>query len=74
MYCRKCYTKLDPDEQFPRCSKCDASYNPGDPSTYLPRPFPGKRRIIWYIIQTSIISLVAAFVVSFFQMANASGH
>jgi len=56
------------------CPKCNAIYKPGDPSTYLPRPFPGKRRIIWYIIQTSIISLMAAYVVACFQMARASGH
>jgi hypothetical protein len=74
MYCRKCYAKLDPSEEFHRCPRCDRGFDPSDKSTYLPRPFPGKWRIVWYVITTTIISFVVAYIVACFQLAGASGH
>jgi len=72
MYCRKCYTKLAPD--FTICPRCGLVFDADNPVTYLARPFPDKWRIAKYVFITSIISIVAAFVVSTFQMAAASGH
>ncbi len=72
MYCRKCYVKLDPAD--PCCRRCYRVFNPADPSTYLTRPFPGVWKVIGYVLLTTVISIVAAFVVSFFQMAAMSGH
>ena len=74
MYCRKCYAKLDEAAEFPRCLRCAYAFNPADPKTYLTRPFPGTWRIIGYIVATTIVSILGAFVVAFFEMAGASGH
>jgi hypothetical protein len=74
MYCRSCYCRLDATAEFPRCVYCDRAFNPSDPRTFLPRPFPGKSRIALHLIGGVIVSVVVAFVVSFFQLAAASGH
>jgi len=72
MYCRHCYAKLD--AEFHHCPRCGYGFDAADPSSCLARPFPDKWRIIKYIFFTTIISVVAAFIVSTFQMAGASGH
>jgi hypothetical protein len=74
MYCRKCYTKLDPTDDFPRCPRCDRGFDPTDRNSYLARPFPGKWRIVWHIFLTTLVSFVIAFIVANFQLAQASGH
>ena len=56
------------------CPWCDRPFNPAEPSSYLPRPFPDKWRIAGYVLLTTIISIAVAFVVAFFQMVGASGH
>ena len=79
MYCRKCYAKLDqapfdPLTDFHNCPQCNRAFDPANKSTYLARPFPGIARIIRYVIATTIVSLIVAFIVSFFQLVGASGH
>lgn len=74
MYCRKCYAKLDADNPFHRCGRCDLAFDPGNPSSYLQRPFPSRSRILVHILLTTLIGGAAAFVVATFQMAAASGH
>ena len=74
MYCIKCYGKLDAAMESQRCPWCDTAFNPADSRTYLSRPFPGKWKVIRYIVLTTIVSIMGAFVVAFFQAAGASGH
>ena len=42
--------------------------------TYLLRPFPDAWQAIMYIIATTIISVVVAFIVATFQLVRPSGH
>jgi hypothetical protein len=77
MYCRKCYTKLDPTAEFPRCPRCGRGFDPADPGSYLSIPLPGRWSIILYVLVTTIISIAAAFFVALFQMrihGPPSGH
>ena len=75
MYCRKCYGKLDGNSAAVRlCPHCGRPFDPANPRTYLARPFPDARKAIGYVVVTSIISLVFAYIVACFQMAGASGH
>jgi hypothetical protein len=57
-----------------RCPKCDRKFDPANPKTFLPRPFPGKFKIIFHIIATTLVCIALAFIVAFFQLAAASGH
>jgi hypothetical protein len=74
MYCRNCYAKLDPAEVIHRCPICNRAFDPATSRSYLSRPFPGIGSIISYIVATTVISLLAAFVIAMFQLAGASGH
>jgi len=77
MYCQKCYTKLDPTTEFPRCPRCGRGFDPADPGSYLTVPLPGKWRIILYVVVSTIISIAAAFFVALFQLripGGAGGH
>lgn len=74
MFCKKCYARLDGDELASRCPRCHRAYDKSDPRTYLPRPFPSRGKIVAHVAITSIICILAAFVVSFFQMVGTSGH
>jgi len=74
IYCRNCYCRLDRAAAIPRCGYCDRTFDPLDPASYLPRPFPAKSRIATQLIGGAIVSVIVAFVVSFFQLAAASGH
>jgi hypothetical protein len=77
MYCRKCYAKLDPATQDYCCPQCGRGFAPADPKTWLVRPFPGKWKLVFQILATTIIGLLAAGVVALFQMSSgamASGH
>ena len=74
MYCRKCYAELDAMVEDVRCPQCGRRFDPANAGTYLARPFPDTRKIILYILATSIVSVVVAFVVATFQLAAASGH
>jgi predicted amidophosphoribosyltransferase len=74
VYCRKCYAQLDRDPVTSRCPRCGRPFDPENPRTYLNRPFPNPVRIVLLIVVTSIICIAAVFVVSFFQLAGASGH
>ena len=64
MYCEKCFSKLDPSAETQCCPRCGRGFDPADPKTYLPRPFPDKWMIITYVAATTIISLAAAFLVA----------
>ena len=74
MYCRKYYAKLDPASEAYHCPQCHRGFDPSKPSTYLARPFPGMWKIMGYILGTTIVSIIVASIVAFFQMAGASGH
>ena len=74
MFCRKCYSPLDPAAQNHRCPKCDRSFDPANPGTTLARPFPDRWGIVRYILATSVISIVFAWIIACFQMVGASGH
>ncbi|HUB25348.1 MAG TPA: hypothetical protein VL992_07950 [Tepidisphaeraceae bacterium] len=74
MYCRKCFARLDENAELGKCPTCGKRFDPDRPGTYLSRPFPDAGKAIRYLIITSIISLVFAFIVATFQMAGASGH
>jgi hypothetical protein len=73
MFCRYCYTQLDPDRSF-TCPRCHGAYVADDPRTFLARPFPPKSRIIWHLVKTTLITIAVACPVAFFQRAAASGH
>lgn len=73
MYCKKCYTFLDPTDG-PKCRKCGRPFTPDNPRSYLEKPFPPKSRIVLHLILTTIFSILAAYVVAFHQLARTSGH
>ena len=72
MFCRRCYARLDASEFV--CRRCGRRFDPLDERRYLKRAFPGVGGIVGYVVLTTVVSLVVAFVVSFFQLAAASGH
>ena len=74
MYCKKCYTHLAHAPDSAHCPKCGRTFNATDPKTFLPRPFPSTRKILIHLLATTIVGILAAFVVAFFQMVGASGH
>jgi hypothetical protein len=64
-------------QEFPRYPRCGRGFDPADQSSYLAVPLPGKWRIFWYVVASTIISIGAAFFVALFQMRIAgppSGH
>ena len=72
MYCRRCYAALAGCES--RCGNCGRRFDPDKPQTFLNRPFPRPGMIITQIIGTTIVGIIFAYVVAFFQMARTSGH
>ena len=74
MYCRKCYTPLDPAADPPVCPRCGKPFDPAVRKTYLIRPFPGPAKVFGHIVLTTIIATVVAFLVAFQQLARSSGH
>jgi hypothetical protein len=74
MYCRKCYAELDTERELHRCVKCGRAFDPADARSYLTRPFPSVPKMILFILATTIISIMGAYVVALFQEAGASGH
>ena len=73
-FCSKCYASLAEAVGERRCLNCGRAFDPDNPATFLPRPFPGVGRIIVHLIVTTVIGVMAAYVVAFFQLASASGH
>jgi hypothetical protein len=73
MYCRRCYAPVSPDDA-PKCRKCGREFDPEDAKTFLRRPFPSGLRIARQIIFTTMVGVLAAFVVASHQMARTSGH
>ena len=85
MYCRRCYADLEqasvyrkdthdhgpPYIEF-RCTRCNRPFNPDQPKTFLPRPFPPRRRIILHtvlnLLLATLISVIIAFFVATAQM------
>jgi len=74
MYCRKCYAPLDRADEVYLCPKCGRPFEPTNPRTYLPRPFPSKSKIFIQVIGTTIVAFLIASVVALFQIAGTSGH
>jgi hypothetical protein len=74
MYCQRCYADLRSAPE-PWCPTCGLGFDPGDPKTFRPRPFPGKRRIILHLIATTLVGVAVAGIVALFQTAVLpSGH
>ena len=73
MFCRKCYADLSMADQG-ACRKCGRLFDPANPRTYLPRPFPSTGQIVGYLIATTMVAIAVAGVVSFHQLASTSGH
>ena len=73
MYCQRCYEPLA-DVPDCRCPRCGLGFDPQDRRTYLKRPFPRARTVVWRIILTTILGILVAFVVATFQAAQLSGH
>jgi hypothetical protein len=74
MYCRNCYTNLAEAADTGLCPKCHRKFELGNAKTFLLRPFPSKSKIIVHVLLTTIVGILAAFVVAFFQLVGASGH
>ena len=65
MFCRRCYADLQ--QAFDsRCVRCDRPFNPNEPSSYLPRPFPSRRRMIVHVVATLILATIVSVVVAGF--------
>jgi hypothetical protein len=73
-FCSNCYASLAEAAGAGRCLNCGRAFDPDDPTTFLRRPFPGLGRIIAHLIVTTLVGVMAAYVVAFFQLAGASGH
>ena len=71
MYCKKCYTNLENSFEMSRCPKCRRFFDANNPATFFARPFPDRSRIIFRIVATTILGIIAAFIVAAFQMAVA---
>ena len=65
MYCKRCYADLNQATEF-RCARCGRRFNPSEKRTYLPRPFPSRRRIIAHTILTLILSTIVSFAIAVF--------
>ena len=74
MFCRKCYGELVPEEDMGRCPNCNRAFDPADSHSYLKYRFPDSRRVFWHVVATTIVCLIAAFIIAQFQLAAASGH
>ncbi len=72
MYCQSCYSELNPAEHH--CPHCGRRFDPTNPDTFLSRAFPSSTTVLGQIIGTTIVGILFAFVVAFFQAARASGH
>ncbi len=73
MYCQKCYTNLESAVDTYRCPKCARTFDP-QKANLSARPFPPVWEVLLLVIGTTIVGLLGAGVVAFFQSAAASGH
>lgn len=73
MYCHRCYADLR-QATLRRCPNCLRPFDPDNPSTYLVRPFPTKKRIALHLVLTTLVGIAAAFVVALHQLVRSSGH
>jgi hypothetical protein len=62
-FCTRCYADLRQAIDS-RCARCGTAFDPGKPSTYLPRPFPPRRRVIAHAVLTVVLATVVSFVVA----------
>lgn len=74
MYCRKCYASLELAQEMRACLVCQRPFDPAKPRTYLSKPFPSAWKIVWQVVLTTLVGIAAAYGVSMFQLAAASGH
>lgn len=78
MFCRKCYANLDQAIEG-RCLRCKKPFDPANPSTYLPTPFPSRGKIIAHsVITLGLTTIVSAIVAGFLAVLQVgrmhSGH
>ena len=73
MYCRNCYADLRA-ASGPECPKCGRAFDAANPRTFLARPFPGPLKVVLQVVGTTLLAVLAAYVVAFHQMARSSGH
>lgn len=71
-YCRKCYANLEGATDT--CPDCETRFNPEDPKTHLPRPFPTRSQVFGHLVGTTLVAVAAAFVVALHQISRTSGH
>src|ERR1039458_4204788 len=63
-----------PRNTVARCAFCFRKYDPDNASTYRESLILSPKEIAVKIILTTAFGVVAAYVVSFHQLAQASGH
>ena len=73
MYCRECFTDLRGVTDV-KCPQCGKSFDPAKPRTYFAQPFPSKGAIVLQVVATTVVAVVFAFVIAFFQLTRSSGH
>jgi hypothetical protein len=74
MYCLKCYSKLDPENEPKKCPYCSRPFDPSKKSTYLKHPFPSRSTTIFHILMTTLIGILVGCVVAWFQMTAAAAY
>ncbi len=67
MYCRKCYTNVQ-NADATCCPKCRRAFDPQNPKTFLRHPFPDRSQILFRILATTLLGILFAFLVSWFQL------
>jgi hypothetical protein len=72
MYCKHCYAKLPQENN--RCEWCGYLFDPEKPKTYLKRPFPNRSMIVGQIFGTTIVGVIVACAVAYFQLNASPGH
>jgi hypothetical protein len=73
MFCKRCYANLDQATDG-RCLRCRRPFDPNQPTSYLPRPFPSRRRMIIHTIVTLILATIVSAAVAGFVAVFQSAH
>ena len=70
MFCKRCYADLNQAAEC-RCLRCRRPFNPNEPTSYLLRPFPSRRKIIIHSLIIFILAtIVSAVVAGLLSMAQ----
>lgn len=63
MFCKGCYADLNRATDL-RCPRCRRTFDPGQPSSYLLRPFPNRRRMLVHLLITLVLATVVSGVIA----------